>query len=330
MSSHFIKTTLKRQKCYNIHMSKEIVSKTKRMSDILVLLEQSPVTMAGLVEKLGVSKRTLQRDLRLMQESGVPLISPKQSVYAFVNGFSCKQIKVSPMRAALQVTAFEVAQQCGVDFRTTTQEVTSLFVPTPFGSCTFATSEEFAPSFGLMSKTAYNACEKHQFLRITLPKKRSLTIRPYQLWQILGRWYVVSMNASGEISRYALDEISACEQVFNPGSYVPAEFTPIPFALWPIWKMAHTWLNQDIQRQVLLAKKQANDVLMSQKQKMEQVPATAAPAPSEKAEKTIPQTVSNLPQNEPSVPQNPADTVAQNPDLSAKTPVLPPKAQINS
>ena len=330
MSSHFIKTTLKRQKCYNIYMSKEIVSKTKRMANILALLEQGPVTMTGLVEKLGVSKRTLQRDLRLMQESGVPLISPKQSIYAFVNGFSCKQIKVSPMRAALQVTAFEVAQQCGVDFRTTTQEVASLFVPTPFGSCTFATSEEFAPSFGLMSKTAYNACEKHQFLRITLPKKRSLTIRPYQLWQILGRWYVVSMNASGEISRYALDEISACEQLFNPGSYVPDEFTPIPFALWPIWKMAHTWLNQDIQKQVLLAKKQADDALMSQKQKTEQVTPLAAPAPSEKAEKIVPQTVSNLPQNEPAAPQKSAETEPQNPDLSAKNPVLPQKTKINS
>ena len=311
-------------------MSKEIVSKTKRMSEILVLLEQGAVNMPALVEKLGVSKRTLQRDLRLMQEAGVPVKSPKQSVYTFVDGFSCKQIKFSPMRAALQVTAFEVAKQCGVDFRQTIKEVSSLFSPTPFGSCVFATSEEFAPSFGLMSKTAYNACEKHQFLRITLPKKRSLTIRPYQLWKILDRWYVVSMNASGEISRYALDEISACEQLFNPGSYVPDEFTPIPFALWPIWKMAHTWQNQDIQKQVLLAKKQVNDVLMSQKQKNEQAVAAAAPAPSEQTEKTAPQTVPNLPQNAPTVPQNPAETEPQNHDLSANPPVLPPKTQINS
>ena len=310
-------------------MSKEIVSKTKRMADILALLEQGAVNMPGLVEKLGVSKRTLQRDLRLMQEAGVPLISPKQSVYTFVNGFSCKQIKVSPMRAALQVTAFEVAQQCGVDFRTTTQEVASLFVPTSFGSCTFANSEDFAPSFGLMSQTAYNACEKHQFLRITLPKKRSLTIRPYQLWQILGRWYVVSMNASGEISRYALDEISACEQLFNPGSYVPAEFTPIPFALWPIWKMAHTWLNQDIQKQVLLAKKQANDALMSQKQKIEQAPATAAPAPSEKAEKTAPQTVPNVPQGTPNLLPNLNETEPQEVDLPAQNTILTQEKQAN-
>ena len=141
---------------------------------------------------------------------------------------------------------------------------------------------------------------------------------------------MVSMNASGEISRYALDEISACEQLFNPGSYVPAEFTPIPFALWPIWKMAHTWLNQDIQKQVLLAKKQANDALMSQKQKIEPVTPLAAPAPSEQAEKTAPQSVPNSPQNAPAVPQNPAETEPQNHDLSAKIPVLPPKTQINS
>ena len=142
MSSHFAKTTLKWQKCYNINMSKEIVSKTKRMADILALLEQGAVNMLGLVEKLGVSKRTLQRDLRLMQEAGVPVVSPKQSVYTFVDGFSCKQIKVSPMRAALQVTAFEVAQQCGVDFRTTTQEVASLFVPVSYTHLTLPTNRE--------------------------------------------------------------------------------------------------------------------------------------------------------------------------------------------
>ena len=245
-------------------MSKEIVSKTKRMADILAFLEQSAVNMPALVEKLGVSKRTLQRDLRLMQEAGVPVVSPKQSVYAFVDGFSCRRVRVSPMRAALQVTAYEVAKQCGVDFRPTTQEVRALFAPKDSEKCQTAKTADFEPQFGLNGQMIFNACEKHQFLRITLPKKRSLTIRPYQVWQILGRWYVVSMNASGEMSRYAVDEIGACEQLFNPGSYVPAEFTPIPFALWPIWKMAHTWLNQDIQKQVLLAKKQANDALMSQ------------------------------------------------------------------
>ncbi|MDD7502048.1 MAG: HTH domain-containing protein [Elusimicrobia bacterium] len=311
-------------------MSKEIVSKTKRMADILALLEQSAVNMPALVEKLGVSKRTLQRDLRLMQEAGVPVVSPKQSVYAFVDGFSCRRVRVSPMRAALQVTAYEVAKQCGVDFRPTTQEVRALFAPKDSEKCQTAKTADFEPQFGLNGQMIFNACEKHQFLRITLPKKRSLTIRPYQVWQILGRWYVVSMNASGEMSRYAVDEISACEPQFNPGSYVPAEFTPIPFALWPIWKMAHTWLNQDIQKQVLLAKKQADDALMSQKQKMEQVPAAAAPAPSEQVEKTASKTVSNLPQNAPAVPQNPAETESQNHDLSAKPPVLPPKSQINS
>ena len=311
-------------------MSKEIVSKTKRMADILAFLEQSAVNMPALVEKLGVSKRTLQRDLRLMQEAGVPVVSPKQSVYAFVDGFSCRRVRVSPMRAALQVTAYEVAKQCGVDFRPTTQEVRALFAPKDSEKCQTAKTADFEPQFGLNGQMIFNACEKHQFLRITLPKKRSLTIRPYQVWQILGRWYVVSMNASGEMSRYAVDEIGACEQLFNPGSYVPAEFTPIPFALWPIWKMAHTWLNQDIQKQVLLAKKQADDALMSQKQKMEQVPAAAAPAPSEQVEKTAPQTVSNLPQNAPTVPQNPAETEPQNHDLSAKPPVLPPKSQTNS
>ena len=140
---------------------------------------------------------------------------------------------------------------------------------------------------------------------------------------------MVSMNASGEISRYALDEISACEQLFNPGSYVPAEFTPIPFALWPIWKMTRTWLNQDMNRKAFLAQKLASDVLMSQKQKIEQAPATAAPAPSEQAEKTAPKTVSNLPQNAPTVPQNPAETEPQNHDLASKSPVLPPEIQID-
>lgn len=328
MSSQFIKTTLKWQKCYNKPMSKEIVSKTKRMADILALLEQSAVNMPALVEKLGVSKRTLQRDLRLMQEAGVPVVSPKQSVYAFVDGFSCRQVRVSPMRAALQVTAYEVAKQCGVDFRPTTQEVRALFAPKDSEKCQTAKTADFEPQFGLNGQMIFNACEKHQFLRITLPKKRSLTIRPYQVWQILGRWYVVSMNASGEMSRYAVDEISACEPQFNPGSYVPAEFTPIPFALWPIWKMTRTWLNQDMNRKAFLAQKLASDVLMSQKQKIEQAPATAAPAPSEQAEKTAPQSVPNLPQNVPAGPQNPAETEPQNHDLASNSPVLPPEIQI--
>ena len=138
-------------------MSKEIVSKTKRMADILALLEQSAVNMPALVEKLGVSKRTLQRDLRLMQEAGVPVVSPKQSVYTFVDGFSCRRVQVSPMRAALQVTAYEVAKQCGVDFRPTTQEVRALFAPKDSEKCQTATTADFEPQFGLNGQMIFNA-----------------------------------------------------------------------------------------------------------------------------------------------------------------------------
>ena len=70
-------------------------------------------------------------------------------------------------------------------------------------------------------------------------------------------------------------------------------------------------------------------MIMSQKQKIEQAPATAAPAPSEQAEKTAPQNVPNLPQNAPAGPQNPAETESQNHDLASNSPVLPPEIQID-
>ena len=49
-------------------MSKEITSKTKRLAQILSLLEKGPVTVPNLATQFGVSIRTIQRDMGLFEQ----------------------------------------------------------------------------------------------------------------------------------------------------------------------------------------------------------------------------------------------------------------------
>ncbi|MDD6152828.1 MAG: HTH domain-containing protein [Elusimicrobia bacterium] len=225
-------------------MSKEITSKTKRLADILSLLENGPVKVLELADRFGVSIRTIQRDMGLFAQAHIPVVSPKQSIYAFAEGFSLKNAQLSAQQAALLAVSADIAHQIGDAFGPVQSQIACRFVPSSFENCVFgATKDDFAETDELAIMVL--KCIKYRcILKVFLKdSKKNRTLYPRQMICLLGKWYVVSVNPGGEISYCDLENIgnySLRGDEYTSTGY--ASFRPIPFIDWAIWQRAHQWV----------------------------------------------------------------------------------------
>ena len=72
-------------------MQKEMQHKITRIVYELNALDKGPFRLDEMAAELGVSLRTLQRDMADIQEADFPLYCPTPGEYAFVKGFSLKK-----------------------------------------------------------------------------------------------------------------------------------------------------------------------------------------------------------------------------------------------
>ena len=69
-------------------------NKITRLLYELNTLDKGPVCLADMADELGVSLRTLQRDMNTIQEADFPLYCPRAGEYAFMEGFSLEKAQM--------------------------------------------------------------------------------------------------------------------------------------------------------------------------------------------------------------------------------------------
>ena len=218
-------------------MSKEITGKTKRLAQILALLEKGPVTVPELAAQFGVTVRTIQRDMGLFGQAKVPVVSPKQSVYEFATGLSLAAARLSCEQIALLVVSADIAHQIGGNFAAVQSPISKRFKPTSFEHCDFEAS---AANFDETDQLAHNllqCTQAHCTIRVFLKDiKKDRTFQPYKLVCIWGKWYAACLAYGQEIIRVALDNIGNLS--------LRDSFSPTPFVEWAIWQRAHQWVEE--------------------------------------------------------------------------------------
>lgn len=220
-------------------MSKEITSKTKRLTQILALLEQDSVNVLEVSLQLGVSIRTIQRDIRLLSHTKIPILSPYQGVYAFAEGFSLKAIDLSCEKMALMAVSFDIAKQIGgKDFIKIQKEISQHFNPPSFENCNFNVNKADFTSEDSLPLNILDCIESrvpaHIYLRNTEKVPYVYILRLLSIWNKL--YVVTSLHYWRRIEYYSLDNI---------GYIVPSNTKTIfrtPFIEWSVWKKAHQWV----------------------------------------------------------------------------------------
>ena len=133
--------------CYNINMSKEITSKTKRIATILSLAETGSVSMQELAERFAVSTRTIQRDFGLIVQAHIPFVSHQQGrLYSFAQGFCLNAVNITAEQAAVLAVSYDIALQLGGNFSVVLKDISARFAPPSFTDC------DFYPDTSLLTK----------------------------------------------------------------------------------------------------------------------------------------------------------------------------------
>ncbi|MEZ4951532.1 MAG: YafY family protein [Saprospiraceae bacterium] len=77
-----------------------------RLTTILIMLQSKRLTTATeLAERFGVSVRTIYRDIRTLEQSGVPIVTEEGKGYSLMEGFSLPPVMFTEREANALVTA---------------------------------------------------------------------------------------------------------------------------------------------------------------------------------------------------------------------------------
>jgi predicted DNA-binding transcriptional regulator YafY len=88
------------------------MSQLSRLISILTLLKSKRLlTATELADKYGVSVRTIYRDVRKLEEAGVPVISIEGRGYSLMDGYSVAPVQFSEKQANALVTAQHLVHQ---------------------------------------------------------------------------------------------------------------------------------------------------------------------------------------------------------------------------
>lgn len=94
-----------------------------RLISILNKLDAGKVHSSKLAEAFGVSQRSIQRDLELLNMTGFPLMSQEKGVWEFAEGFSLRKAMLTNEEASLLAFLYEIVKSLGKRFEEPFNEI---------------------------------------------------------------------------------------------------------------------------------------------------------------------------------------------------------------
>ena len=193
-------------------MQKEMQNKITRLLYELNALDKGPINLAKMAHELGVSLRTIQRDINTIQEAEFPLWTPSAGNYAFVEGFSLEKMRLSGDEASILVLMSDLADSLGNNFSKSFKQLRNrLLNPTtenPF-FIKLSTATEFpdtevtkALASCIRGKEKVSLCYKGG-------KLSSYLLRPLKLLWVDGFWYLLSLTDDEKLLKFRLEKITA-------------------------------------------------------------------------------------------------------------------------
>lgn len=104
-------------------MLNDTLNKISRLMFILNELDNGEILVPNIAQELNVTMRTIQRDMRVLENAGFPFSNTKKGAYCFVEGFSLQRIRISSQEAAMLALMSDIAHGLGGDFEGTYQDL---------------------------------------------------------------------------------------------------------------------------------------------------------------------------------------------------------------
>lgn len=205
-------------------MQKEMHNKITRLLYELNALDKGAICLADMAAEIGVSLRTLQRDMRDIQEADFPLYCPTPGEYAFVEGFSLEKMKISDKEASLLIVMHEVASSLGANFNDSYTLLKKRLMEetkeSPF-FIKFTMGETFPE--GPIAKIISQCIKDKEEISICYAggKRACYPVRPLKLIWIEGFWYLLSLTDDNKLLKFRLNKINSAQPLGKYFTHTP-------------------------------------------------------------------------------------------------------------
>jgi predicted DNA-binding transcriptional regulator YafY len=198
-------------------MQKEVQNKITRILYLLNEMDKGKINLKTQANMLGVNVRTLQRDIKVIEEAEFPLYCPQAGIYAFAEGFSLQKMKLSGKEASLLIFMSEIANTLGEDFGKSFQNLKRRFIAerdeNPYfikmlGGAEYESSE--------ITRNIERAVRDREMLKIFYAGGRQEgyyeNIKPLKIAWYEGFWYLIAIVNENDLFKFRLSKVT--EAVF--------------------------------------------------------------------------------------------------------------------
>lgn len=89
----------------NITKMNEEITRLSRLTAIITLLQSQKIMSASrIAEKFNVSKRTIYRDIRTLENAGIPIVTEERKGYSIMDGYSLSPLMFTEQEANTLIT----------------------------------------------------------------------------------------------------------------------------------------------------------------------------------------------------------------------------------
>lgn len=189
--------------------------KISRMVKMLIELQQKRMTSEDLAKRFRVSKRTIQRDIKILCQAGVPLKRDKDGKYTFnKNMIKDSDLSFDESELSFILGLKDLLSKMGKPFSAAARNVLNLVNNDNLESIIFIGMNQSIQINDKINKIFNKIIQAIYFknlINITYTKTnadQTYIVEPYKLTWFEGFWYLIAKDLSSKIiKKYAVDKI---------------------------------------------------------------------------------------------------------------------------
>ena len=208
-------------------MFNDVLGKIKRLMYIANELDNGEIRVSSIASSLGVSVRTIQRDIQILESGGFAISPLSRGIYSFVDGFSLKKMKITCEEFAMLAVFSDIANALGDKFSKTYSSLKNKVLEhnkvqeSPFFIKMLKGREYKDTEITRNLETAIECSYKIKVEYKTAKQEENINnvpIKPLKLLWFDGFWYLLALGHKNRLLKLRLEKITSCkvmEQTFT-------------------------------------------------------------------------------------------------------------------
>lgn len=180
---------------------KDYIKTVERLISILSQLDKGGfVSTAQLASDMGVTQRTIQRDLDLLNRAGYPITEEERGRYTFMNGFSLRKVELSEEQASLLSFMFDISHSMGERFEQSFRHLFKRLLAREFDTPFYAKLPDGVkiPCDGKMVSDLESAIDTFNRVRMRYVARdeieKEYVLEPLKIALYDGFWYLLAVD----------------------------------------------------------------------------------------------------------------------------------------